>query len=443
MFKISARNFRYQNFIVSASIDLIIENKILLFKEDFSLSDSLPQLLDTLKEENLRTEDSQNERKFPLFICSCGNINCNYFDYKVEHRKNFVCISEIRKKGNNKKFENLFFSIPFKEYAKEIVNLAKELLDFENILRKMISDATFYRYFEKKESIAEKIENLKKIYPEIFEEKKEEFFETLEIEEFLKKVDGKEVVRIIKKFPWKEEELISCLFHPEEVVRYKAAEILGLLKSTLAIPKLIETIIDENEAVRYSALVALSKIGILKNFEFMDELYLRRKFLRGCPKGKIKVENLKESDAILPLISLLKEDNEEILKRTLKTFEKLLPLKDKRVSEAISSFIKDKSKNVELRKEAVILLDKISPVQGIFPLLEILEDKKEDKNLRETVLKIITGKQHYEAQNLIEKISKDEEEDEKIRELCVQSLIKKEFKRKIGNFISPFSRILK
>lgn len=432
MFKIEARDFRYQNFTVSAFLDLIIEENLIFYREEFSLSDSVPLLLDTITLDHIPA-DSHQDGKMSLFICSCGNANCNYFDCKIEHKKNFVIISEVKKKGENK-FKNLTFTIPFKEYAREIVNLAKELLNFENILKKMISDATFYRYFEKKKGVAEKLDSLKNLYPEIFEEEKE-IDEDIEIEEFLKKVDLKKAIKIVKRFPWKEEELIRCLMHPQEVIRYKSAEILGLLSSKMAVPKLIETLIDESEAVRYSVSEALSRIGFLKTLQFMDELYLKRKFSRGCQRGKIKGENLKKSDAILPLSALLKEEDEEILERTLKTIEKLFPLKEKRITESLSEFVKDKNKNSSLRIQAIVLLSNIEPLQSIYPLMEILKDREEKEEVKEIALKKLLEKESFEVNNFLQEFSECLEE-ERLRKICNEYLVKKEFKKRI---FSPFS----
>lgn len=428
MFKVNAKNFKYENFTISALLDLIIDDKVIFFEEEFSLSDSVPLLLKTITSGHTPSDNFQNEN-LPLFICSCGSINCNFVDYKIEHKKNFVLLSNIIKKGDDK-FKSFIFNIPLEEYTREIVNLGKELINFENVLKKMISDGTFYRYFEKKGGILDKMEEIKKLYPSIFEEVKI-LNENIEIEEILKTADIKEVIKIIKKFPWKEDEVVNCLSHPAESIRYKSAEILGLISSSSAVPKLIETLIDESEAVRYSASRALSKIGILKTLEFMDELYLRRKFSRGCVKGRFGGEKLRRSDAVVPLTSLLREENDEIISRVLKTIDKLSPLKDKRTTDALVRFVNDKNKNPTLRKEAVVLLNKINPTQSIYPLLEILKDKREEKFLREAVLKILTKEEHHEIDIVLKEISEDIKEEENFRKISREYLTKKEFSRRI------------
>jgi len=425
MFKITARSFRYENLIISASLDLIIEDKILIFDEEWSLTDTLPRLLDTILEDH-------QIKKEPLFVCSCGNLSCDWADYNLKHQDKWVIITDFIRRG--KKDPSLAFTLPFEEYSREIIKLAQELSRFEATLEKMISDATPFRYFEKREPTKERLKKLNLKFPQFFKEG-EPLDPELEIRQTLQRISIPEAIEITRQYPWKIGEIINCLYDLKESIRYLSAEALGVIADQQAVEPLIEKLLDESEPVRYMTIKSLSKMGYLHNLEFMDELFLPRFWGRDCRKGRYGWgEKTRGRDGVTPLLALLEESSEGVVKRAFKTLEKLDLKKDKRISEKLDKLLLNKNIAFPFRLQSMKMLKLEGSPQAIFSLLSILEDKGEVEEARSLSLNLLSECSDLEVLEAMKRIREDSGEKESLRKKVSQILTKKEVKKK---FASP------
>lgn len=406
-FRIFTKGWKLQNKTISAVLDLFIEDKILLLDEEFSLNLSVPNLLETAFYDHL--VESGN----PLFICNCESIFCESFNFEVKHINHRVIIGKFNKLPGETK-HNLSFEIPRDVYIREIKKISQEYIEFCTILE----DIDFW--VGEKEKIKEKIRLLGTTGSPLPEE-------TGDISVLLKMHSTQAAANFIKNFNWKIEEVLSLLNSPDEVIRYKCVELLTVLSYFESVPYLILKIPEETEEIKYAIYKHLSRGGMLKNAELLDEIYIRRFFRKTCRKQFL---HLKKQNSYFPMAFLVQNNDERISLSALSSLEKVGKIKDKRIIYTLMRIIADKGKDVKIRKKAVGTI-KSTEDKFTSQVVEIIQDKTEDVDFRAWCIREISDIGGLDYLTSMRQIFGDKNEPLLLRNLCQQYLTKAEFYRKI------------
>jgi HEAT repeat protein len=170
--------------------------------------------------------------------------------------------------------------------------------------------------------------------------------------EFFKRDIALALLRIDSKLAMKL--LISELMNPDPMIRKRAADILGLMRSRKAVGSLIQILIDAEPFVRHSAVVALGRI--------------------------------KDPRAVIPLQNSLQSFKDEVLRE--KIIWALGEIGQKRSIHILTDFLDDPSDR--LKSRAIEALGKTKAAYDIKPLLSILSKKpslKTKLNIIKTIAK--------------------------------------------------------
>ncbi len=403
-FRIFTKGWKLQNKTISALIDLFCEDKILFLDEEFSLNLSVPNLLESAFCDHLV------ESGHALFICNCESTFCESFNFEVRHVNHYVILSKFNKSSKY----NLSFEIPRDVYTREIKKLSQEYMDFCTTLEDMNFEVG------EKEKIKEKIRKLILTNLPLPEE-------TGDIGLLLKMHPTYEAANFIKNFNWKIEEVLELLNSPDEVIRYKCVELLTVLQYFESAPYLILKIPQETEEIKYAIYKYLSRGGMLKNAELLDEIYIRRFFRKTCRKQFL---HLREQNSYFPLSYLAQSNDERISSSALSSLDKIGKIKDKRIIHTLVRIISDKRKDIKIRKKAVGI---IKSIEGkIIPqVIEIISDKTENMEFRSWCIQEISDIGGPDYLTCLRQIFGDKQEPLLLQNLCKQYLTRVEFYRKI------------
>lgn len=407
MFKILTENWRYFKGNIMATVSLVVNENVVFFARDFSISQSITQLADTL---NLNS----GFKKF-IFFCSCGNPQCsNYFSAEISK----VNEDNLFFKTKTYSGKNLKANVLKNNYLQEINILLQDFAEFEKNLKTIDSN---YVLSSEKFSLSNTLTAVSG--------------DKNNLEELIYNVNLQQAIVLLQKYNWKIQDVLPLLFAKEESTRFVATYLIKAFPETakLNLDKIIPKINDEFLAVRYAVLCLLSNLGLLKKEIFFKDLFHRRKF-KNCSQQtqnnlsiyehpeKIYLQLLEEQNlniANLALIQLreLSKKNQDIFyefyrllnKGTLLIAiqEKLLeiisqektPLKNK----IFTSYLENFNNHIEIRKKVLNYFKDLVITPDInIVLTNIANDTAEDEEIKKQCQQILLGKSNlFTRQNLM------------------------------------------
>lgn len=407
MFKILTENWRYFNGNIMATVSLLVNESVVFFARDFSVSQSITQLADTL---NLNGAGKKLN-----FFCFCGNPQCaNYFsaDINKANEENFLF------KTKTYSGKNLKVNILKNNYLKEINILLQDFAEFENNLKTIDSNYTL---------ISEKLSiNNTVIINDV---------DKNNLEKLINDVNLKQAIFLLQKYNWKIQDVLPLLFAKEESIRFAATYLIKAFPDTakLNLDKIIPKISDEFLAVRYASLQLLSNLGLLKKEIFFKDLFHLRK-VKNCSKQaqhnlsiydhpeKIYLQLLEEQNlnianlALSQLVELSKKNQDifyefyrmlnkgnlllEIQGKLLEIIsQEKTPLKNK----IFTSYLENNSNNIDIRKKVLNYFKDINLIPDVsIVLTNVANDTAEDEEIIKQCKQILEGKSNlFTTTNLI------------------------------------------
>lgn len=376
MFKIVTRDWSSYNgstdgYIITCCIDIHTRDSFLLFHEDFSVTHSIMNLIQSVFR-GLSKEDS-------LFICTCGVEGCGWFKYELTHLNELSTI----------KCGNLCFEVPFKEYALEVLEFSKKYLSFIERNKENIRD--FKEYDNIHFKVLPFIHRLEKV---VFGYKIDKNLANLQ--DFILRSEPYEIVEAIKLKELDSDKIKDLFFDKNEVVRCKIIETIGLLRDFSYLDRIIEKVDDSSEKVVFMTVKVLGLLDTSEVLPPLRKIFLQsknnwlitqigRSILRQGDKGINFFEEFIQSgneeliEKIFNIISTEIFDHKEYIKLVIpvikmnnisdKILEKALYLlwysDDPGILNVMYNFVKEKTYSKESRLKAIGFLFPESGTRGI------------------------------------------------------------------------------
>jgi len=179
--------------------------------------------------------------------------------------------------------------------------------------------------------------------------------------------------------------LIKALKDEDKHVRRRATEALGNIGDAKAVEPFIEALKDEDEDVRKRAIEFL---GIIR-----------------------------DARAVEPLIEVMNDKDEDV---QIKARVALVSIEEPALEPLIQSLLHNKSTMV--RDNATWALGEIGGARAVEPLIEVMNDKDEDKGVRQVAAAAVGDVGGAEVVEPLIEVMNDKDEDEDVREGAMRAL---------------------
>jgi hypothetical protein len=128
-FEIITNDWSVSNFFPgpNAKVTISIDKEVICDNTEFSMYLSLPNLLTIL------IKDNKYQKSHPIFICSCGEIGCNFFDYEIRHNDDGINIEIYRRpESTSSQQKPIRYNVELStlEYVDNLISILKEYISY-------------------------------------------------------------------------------------------------------------------------------------------------------------------------------------------------------------------------------------------------------------------------------------------------------------------------